>query len=119
MYSGGHKLGAPPAIVNTNEWYEMSDDGDVTDLDFVSSEFLSPDAGYPPQRISNYDVQMAQHQTLNGIGLGKLPAQGRIGMFFGTLARTRTGAPVRAAAIYPRTAQPSRMTAPMGTFFRR
>ena len=118
MYSGGHKLGAPPTMIESNEWYESSGDG-ASDLDFVSAEFLSPDAGYPPQRIGNYNVQMAQHQTLNGVGLGKLPAQGKVGMFFGTLARTRTGAPVRAAAMYPRTAQPSRMTAPMGTYFRR
>ena len=118
MYSGGHKLGAPPAMIESNEWYESSGNG-ASDIDFVSAEFLSPDAGYPPQRISNYDVPMAQHQTLEGVGLGKLPAQGKVGMFFGTLARTRTGAPVRAAAMYPRTAQPSRMTAPMGTYFRR
>ena len=118
MYSGGHKLGSPPPMIESNEWYEPSGDG-ASDIDFVSAEFLSPDAGYPPQRIGNYNVQMAQHQTLNGVGLGKLPAQGRVGMFFGTLARTRTGAPVRAAAMYPRTAQPSRMTAPMGTYFRR
>jgi hypothetical protein len=119
MYSGGHKLGVPPPEMVSNEWYAQGDDENVSDLDFVSAEFLSPDAGYPPQRIGNYNVQMAQHQTLNGVGLGKLPAQGRIGMFFGTLARTRTGAPVRAAAMYPRTAQPSRMTAPMGTYVRR
>jgi len=118
MYSGGHKLGAPPAMMATNEWYEPSGDG-ASDIDFVSAEFLSPDAGYPPQRIGNYNVQMAQHQTLNGVGLGQLPAQAKISRFFGTMMRTRTGAPVRAAKIYPRTGQPSRMDEPMGTFFRK
>lgn len=37
------------------------------DADLIAIEYYSPDANYPPKRIANYDVPLAQHQTLNGV----------------------------------------------------
>lgn len=120
MFSGGHKLGMPsPEMHIERAWYQADNSDEMeSDVDFISAQFLSPDAGYPPQRIANYDVPLALKQELNGGGLGKLPTQARINRFFGTLARTQTGATVRAAGIFPRTARPTRMMHPMGTFIR-
>lgn len=66
MFSGTSRLGE-----QHDETHEMDERSDV---DFIAANFLSPDPGYPPQRISNYDEQLQQHQTLNGNNMSRLVA---------------------------------------------
>lgn len=68
MFSGTRGLGYPQNIMTTDDWYEMSQG--PGDVDLISVAYNSPDAGYPPQRIGIYDVQLEQHQTLNGLAAG-------------------------------------------------
>lgn len=109
MFSGTRKLG---------ESQDMADDvvQDVDeggDIDFISIKYLSPDSGYPPQRISNYDEQLVQHQTLNGMGVSRMAAPFLRNAYLARMAsvnaRTRTGAPREtggASRLTPRYAPP-------------
>jgi len=65
MFSGTRGLGYPQDIMTTDEWYDMSQG--PGDLDLISVAYYSPDAGYPPQRINEYDAPLEQHQTVNGL----------------------------------------------------
>lgn len=93
MFSGVRKLG---------ESQDMADDvtqdrDEGGDIDFVSVNYLSPDGGYPPQRISNYDEQLTPHQTLNDNGVSRVAAPFTNRSFLlrhtDVAQRTRTGAP--------------------------
>lgn len=100
MFSGVRKLG---------ESQDMADDivqdyDEGGDIDFISVNYLSPDGGYPPQRISNYDEQLIQHQTLNGnLGVSRMAAPfTRMGFLMknaSVVARTTTGGPRGSAAV--------------------
>ena len=68
MYSGTRGLGFPQNIMTTDEWYDMSQG--PGDLDLISVAYLSPDAGYPPERYTLFDQELEQHQTLNGLAAG-------------------------------------------------
>lgn len=118
MFSGAHGLGESQMVVPEEEWYDDSGDMlNTTDTDMIALNFYSPGSGYPPQRISNYDVPLAEHQTLNGVGLGKLPTRQKFGNFFGVMARTRSGSPVRSTSFIPRysgTARHMRYMGPVG-----
>ena len=120
MYSGTRKLG---------ESQEPGEDVQDTDLETISSNYLSPDSGYPRQRISDYDLELVQHQTLNGVGawhptggmrvplsrritalqsppVSRLPAPFRrdfLAVASSPLVRTRFGAPRNAPVVNPRT----------------
>jgi len=110
MYSGTRKLG------ESQEMDADVQDSETSDLDFITTNYLSPDSGYSDQRISNYDVELAQHQTLNGRGLGAwLPNAGRAfsrlpaafrGNFLqravGPIGRTVVGAPRGGGMVAPR-----------------
>jgi len=66
MFSGMNALGDQQ--VEVPEWYGM-DEPAGSDVDFISANFYSPDAGYPPARIENYDEELVQPVTLNGMGV--------------------------------------------------
>lgn len=93
MFSGVRKLGESQDMADDI----IQDQDEGGDVDFVSVNYLSPDGGYPPQRISNYDEQLIQHQTLNGMGMSRMAAPFLRNTFvtraFDVNARTRTGAP--------------------------
>lgn len=74
----------------------------------ISDAFLSPPSGYPRQRIELYDVDLAEHQTLNGVGASRIPGRPRPLRFFGVQARTRVGAPRRSIIKHPLNARYSR-----------
>ena len=96
MYSGSHALGMPPRIMENPQWYYTGDgSGESSDYDLISTAFYSPDAGFPPQRIHEYDLPLAEHQTLNGHGIGQLPTRQRSGAFWMTRLRTVFGGPMR------------------------
>lgn len=105
MFSGTRALGQTQDMAN-----EPTVDEDVqNDIDFISVKYLSPDSSYPPQRISNYDEQLVQHETLNGVGISRRAAPFMTQMFLtrhaDVAARTRTGAPRgagRSTAMVPR-----------------
>lgn len=82
MYSGTRGLGFPQNIMTTDEWYDMSQG--PGDLDLISVAYLSPDAGYPPERYTLFDQELEQHQTLNGLAAG---AQERFTKAFGPKMR--------------------------------
>lgn len=66
MFSGINALGDQQAEVP--EWYGVEDQ-EQGDIDFVSANFYSPDAGYPPDRMELYDADLVQPVTLNsGVG---------------------------------------------------
>ena len=72
MFSGYNRLGGEvdelePSVRNSGGWDNWQrEPGDMTDLDFISIPFYSPDASYPDQRINNYDQPLEEHVTLNG-----------------------------------------------------
>lgn len=66
MFSGINGLGERQAELP--EWYGM-DDQNEGDIDFISTNFYSPDAGYPPDRMELYDAELEQPVTLNGVGV--------------------------------------------------
>lgn len=68
MFSGTRGLGYPQNVMTTDEWYDPS--VGPGDLDLISIAYLSPDAGYPPQRINEYNAELKQHTTLNGLAAG-------------------------------------------------
>jgi len=105
MFSGTRGLGYPQALRTSDQWYDADNDVN-SDIDLISVELYSPPAGYPPQRIMEYDVPLAQHQTLNGVGLGTT-TRSRLRSFFAPLVRTQRGEPVRPTAIQPRHAVPA------------
>lgn len=120
MYSGTRKLGYPQNIMVTNEWYQPGNDETGSDVDMISVAMYSPPAGYPPQRISEYDTPLAEHQTLNGVGLGTMTRQDA-GAFTRPLLRTSHGEQVRRTSLQPRHAQrrlASFFTAPMMRYYR-
>lgn len=85
MYSGLKKLG---------EAQEEPEPRGFSDLDLITTNYYSPDSGYPAQRISNYDEQLVQHQTLNGNGMSKTATPERRQFLHrsrGVQARTRVG----------------------------
>lgn len=60
MFSGGNFLG------EAQDKDEDVQDADI-DLQTISENYLSPDGGYPAnQRMQMYDMELEQHQTLNG-----------------------------------------------------
>jgi len=125
MYSGLRKLGE-----------SQESDEDVQDMDFeeVTENYLSPDSGYPQQRLKNYDVELAQHQTLNGVGawfptggivraargrlmtpppVSTLPATFKgnfLDRAMGPTVRTAYGHPRTPAVVNPRTSYMQRMS---------
>lgn len=82
MFGGLHLLGEAPAAEEIApggfpDWLEPKmPEGD---LDMISVAYYSPDAGYPYQRISNYNVPLAeQTQQLEGVGaISTLPTRRR------------------------------------------
>lgn len=89
MYSGLRRLGE-----QQDEGQDVDEGGG--DIDFISTNFMSPDSGYPPQRIEQYDTEMAQHQTLNGVGQSRMAApwlQNFLTRALSTRMRTQTGTP--------------------------
>ncbi|MDE2389946.1 MAG: hypothetical protein KGN35_12870 [Betaproteobacteria bacterium] len=82
MFGGLHLLGEAPgadeiAPGGFPDWLEPKvPEGD---FDMIAVAYLSPDAGYPYQRISNYNVPLAeQTQQLEGVGaVSKLPTRRR------------------------------------------
>lgn len=70
MFSGINALGDQQTEVP--EWFGI-DDQDQSDVDFISAQFYSPDAGYPPDRMERYDTELEQPMTLEG-GLGRTVA---------------------------------------------
>lgn len=87
MYSGTGRLG---------EQQDEVQDQDESDFDFISARFHSPDAGFPPKRIENYDEELVQHQTLNGTGMSRLVAPDKMGFLRkaqGVMFRTGVGRP--------------------------
>jgi len=98
MFSSINALGDVQAEVP--EWYGV-DDRSEGDVDFISTQMYSPDAGYPPKRIGVYDEALEQHETLNGPGFSRTvaPFRGFFGKAMLPLFRTyHGGAPVRPAA---------------------
>jgi len=115
MFSGTRGLGYPQNIMVTDTWYQQGNDDTGSDVDMVSVAYYSPAAGYPPQRIREYDLPLAQHQTLNGVGLGTTTRQDAAA-FMRPLLRTSHGEQVRRTTLQPRHAQrrlASFFTAPM------
>ena len=86
----------------------------------ISVEYYSPAAGYPPQRMREYDLPLAEHQTLNGRGLGTTTRQ-NANAFTRPLLRTSHGEQVRRTTLQPKHA-PRRLasffTAPMMRYYR-
>lgn len=39
-----------------------------SDFQQIGDDFYSPTFGYPAQRIRNYDMELIEHVTLNGLG---------------------------------------------------
>lgn len=82
MFGGLHLLGEAPAAEEIApggfpDWLEPKmPEGE---FDMISVAYYSPDAGYPYQRIANYNVPLAEHaQQLNGIGaISTLPTKRR------------------------------------------
>ena len=107
MFSGMRGLGESQETLP--DWYGVKDAPD-NDIDLISVAYLSPDASYPPQRISNYDVPLAQHQTLNGVGMSRLAATFKplfTQYVIGPRVRLQEGAPRGETPMTPRYAPPS------------
>lgn len=120
MYSGTRGLGYPQQIMSSDGWYPQGNDDTGSDVDMISVEYYSPAAGYPPQRISEYDTPLAEHQTLNGRGLGTTTRQDAAA-FTRPLLRTSHGEQVRRTTLQPKHAQrrlASFFTAPMMRYYR-
>jgi len=92
MFSSINGLGELQAQLPN--WYGVKEktEGDV---DFISTQYYSPDASYPPKRIALYDTELEQHQTLNDNGYAKVsaPFRGFMGKAILPMLRTRYGAP--------------------------
>lgn len=120
MYSGGRGLGYEQGMEHSRKWYDESGIDTGSDIDMISVELYSPPAGYPPQRIMEYDVPLAEHQTLNGVGLGTTTRQ-NASAFTRPLLRTQHGEQVRRTALQPKHAQKrlaSFFNAPMMRYYR-
>lgn len=80
MFGGLHLLGEAPDEVPAEgfpEWLEPKmPEGEV---DMIAVAYYSPDAGYPPQRISNYNTPLeADGARVGGIGsISRLPTRRR------------------------------------------
>ena len=79
MFGGLHLLGEAPedAAEGFPDWMEPKQpEGEV---DMITVAYYSPDAGYPPQRISNYNVPLeAEGTRLEGVGsVSRLPTRRR------------------------------------------
>lgn len=113
MYSSINALGELPDGGWDDQYgFESTSDlrtaGADNFINEISDEFLSPPAGYPKQRINLYDVPLAEHQTLNGVGASRIPGRPRPFNFFKVGARTRVGAPRRTIIMHPLNARYSR-----------
>lgn len=105
MFSGTRKLGESQEM---DEDVQDMDEG--SDIDFITTNYMSPDSGYPTQRISNYDEHLVQHQTLNGVGQSRMAApflRNFLSKMMQPQARIPYGTPRRdsgAVTLTPRTA---------------
>jgi len=100
MFSGFKRLGE-------QQDEEPDADEESRDIDFIATNFLSPSGGYPPQRINTYDEKLAEHQTLNGIGMSRAVAQDTRKYLVALQRpgeRTRVGAPATHVTTAPVTA---------------
>jgi hypothetical protein len=104
MYNINGPLGEAPGAYDFapggfKDWLP-NEEVDTGDVDLIGVVYYSPDANYPPQRISNYDLPLAQHMTLDGIGLVKLPSKQRsyLGSIVNVRSRVLTGEPTRAVS---------------------
>lgn len=82
MFGGLHLLGEAPEVDEVSpggspDWLEPKmPEGEI---DMISVAYYSPDAGYPYQRLENYNVSLAeQGAQLNGVGMvSKMPTRRR------------------------------------------
>jgi len=96
-------LGYPQELDQT-AWYQHYSQPVESDMDLITVAYYSPAANYPPQRIGNYQLKLAEHQTLNGVGMSRMVGMQRA---FTTLMMPE-GAPVKqsSAMLRPRYAAP-------------
>ena len=75
MFSGVRKLGeSQEHRRDEQDADEVSAPYGGRDMDLITTHYYSPAGGYPKVRAGNYDTELVQHQTVNGVGMSRLPA---------------------------------------------